>query len=70
MSNTPSFTAKALVKILQKKGFQLDRTSGSHQLWLHPVSHKRAIVPMHSKDLPAGTLYTILKQAGIDKTEL
>jgi hypothetical protein len=25
---------------------------------------------MHKKDLPAGTLYSILKQAGIDKNEL
>jgi hypothetical protein len=25
---------------------------------------------MHKKDLPKGTLYAILKQAGVDKTDL
>ena len=70
MSNIPSLTPKDIIKILQKKGFILDRSSGSHQLWLHPVSLKRATIPMHNKDLPTGTLYSILKQAGIDKDEL
>ena len=31
---------------------------------------KRVIVPMHNKDLPKGTFFSILKQAGIDKGEL
>jgi predicted RNA binding protein YcfA (HicA-like mRNA interferase family) len=70
MSNMPSLTSKDLVRILQQRGFLLDRSSGSHQIWLHPVSHKRAIVPMHNKDLPTGTLYAILKQAGIDRINL
>ncbi|MFO7656887.1 MAG: type II toxin-antitoxin system HicA family toxin [Bacteroidales bacterium] len=70
MSNIPSLTPKDIVRILKQKGFILDRSRGSHQIWLHPVSRKRAVVPVHKKDLPAGTLYSILKQAGIDKGEL
>lgn len=70
MSNTPSLTAKELIKILVKKGFVLDRSRGSHQIWLNPESRKRAIVPLHNKDIPNGTLYSILKQAGIDKSEM
>ena len=70
MSNQPSLTPKDLVRILKKKGFILDRSRGSHQIWLHPVTRKRALVPMLKKDLPAGTLYSILKQAGINKDEL
>jgi predicted RNA binding protein YcfA (HicA-like mRNA interferase family) len=70
MSNIPALTPKDIVRILKKKGFVLDRSRGSHQIWLHPVSRKRAIVPMHNKDIPAGTLYSILKQAGIEKNEL
>lgn len=70
MSNIPSLTPKDIVRILKQKGFVLDRSRGSHQIWLHPVSRKRAVVPVHKKDLPAGTLYSILKQAGIDKGEL
>ncbi len=70
MSNITSMTSKDVVRILQEKGFLLDRSRGSHQVWLHPVSNKRAVVPMHNKDLPTGTLYAILKQAGIEKNEL
>ena len=41
MSNTPSLTPKDIVKILKQKGFILDRSHGSHQIWLHPASSKR-----------------------------
>lgn len=70
MSNSPSITPKDIVRILKQKDFVLDRSRGSHQIWLHPVSRKRAVVPMHNKDIPTGTLYSILKQAGIEKNEL
>jgi len=70
MSNIPSLTSKDLIRILFRNGFILDRSRGSHQIYMHPETRKRAIIPMHSKDLPIGTLMTILKQAGIDKNEL
>jgi len=70
MSNTPSLTPKDIIRILKLKGFVLDRSRGSHQIWLNPVTRKRAIVPVHSKDIPVGTLFSILKQAGIEKGEL
>jgi len=70
MSNTPSLTPKELIKILKKKGFEHDRSKGSHQIWLHPKSRKRAVVPMHNKDIAKGTFFSILKQAGIDKSEI
>jgi predicted RNA binding protein YcfA (HicA-like mRNA interferase family) len=70
MSNTPSLTPKDLIKLLLKWGYIFDRAKGSHQIYIHPKTHKRAIIPMHTKDLPTGTLMAILKQAGIDKSEL
>lgn len=70
MSNAPSLTPKDIVRLLKQKGFVLDRSHGSHQVWFHPGTRKRAIVPMHNKDIPTGTLYAILKQAGIGKDEL
>jgi predicted RNA binding protein YcfA (HicA-like mRNA interferase family) len=69
-NNTPSYKPKELIKLLEKKGFIFDRASGSHYLFMLPDGSKRVIVPMHNKDLPAGTLHNILKQAGIDKNEL
>ena len=70
MSNTPSRSPKDYCEDPEAESFVLDRSRGSHQVWLHPVSRKRAIVPIHNKDIPKGTLYAILKQAGIDKEKL
>jgi predicted RNA binding protein YcfA (HicA-like mRNA interferase family) len=70
MSKTPALTSKDVIKILLKRGFILDRSKGSHQIWLHPISRKRAIIPIQKKNLPIGTLMSILKQAGIDKDKL
>ena len=70
MINLPSFTPKEIVRILQEKGFNLDRSKGSHHIFFHPIKKTRVVVPMHKRDLPKGTFFSILKQAGIDKHEL
>jgi predicted RNA binding protein YcfA (HicA-like mRNA interferase family) len=70
MSNLPALTPKEIIKILNQKGFVFDRSKGSHQVWINPITRKRVVVPMHNKTLPPGTFYAILKQAGIDKNEL
>lgn len=70
MSSTPSLTPKELIKLLEQKGFVLDRIKGSHHICLHVEKKLRVVIPLNSKDLPTGTLHAILKQAGIDKKEL
>ncbi len=69
MPKPPTLTATQVIGVLVKKGFVLDRSSGSHRIYRHPKSHKRAVVPFHRRDLPRGTLMEILRQAGIDKKE-
>jgi predicted RNA binding protein YcfA (HicA-like mRNA interferase family) len=64
-----SLTPKELIKILERKGFILKRIQGSHYYYVNPDTKKIASVPMHTKELPKGTFYAILKQAGIDKKE-
>jgi predicted RNA binding protein YcfA (HicA-like mRNA interferase family) len=70
MPETPVLTPKELIRILLRDGFVLDRVKGSHHIYLNPDTKRRAVVPMHKKDLPGGTLLSILKQAGIDKNSL
>ncbi len=70
MPKLPILTSARIIKILKKKGFQLDHATGSHFIFYHRELSKRVVVPHHSKDLPKGTLFTILKQAGIDKDNL
>ena len=66
-----NLSALNLIKILQKNGFIFKRSKGSHQIYYNKNYNKTVIVPMHgNKDLPKGTFYAILKQAGINKNEL
>jgi predicted RNA binding protein YcfA (HicA-like mRNA interferase family) len=70
MNNLPSFTPKSIIKIIQQKGFELDRIKGSHYIFINSLTGQRVIVPMHNKDLPKGTFFAILKQADISREEL
>jgi predicted RNA binding protein YcfA (HicA-like mRNA interferase family) len=70
MPKLPSLSAKFVIKIVISHGFVLDRTSGSHYLFFHPITKQRVTIPVHSKNLSKGTLFSILKQAGISKEDL
>ncbi len=66
-----NLSPKHLIKILEEQGFFYKRTKGSHQLYYNPITNKTVIVPVHGgKDMRKGTFLAVLKQAGIDKTEL
>lgn len=70
MSKLPSFTPQKIIKIIEKKGFVIDRIKGSHYIYYHSGTKRRVIVPFHKKDLPKGTLLEILRQAGLSREEL
>jgi len=70
MHRLPSLTPHKIIKVLEKKGFVLDRIKGSHHIYYHPEMKRRIVVPLHKRDLPKGTLLEILKQAGVSKEEL
>lgn len=65
-----TFTSKQTIKVLKKKGFKIDHVTGSHYIFWHSESKRRVTIPYHTKDLPKGTLNSILKQADISKKEL
>ena len=55
----------SLKKMLEKDGWYIVRTKGSHHHFKH--SEKKGIVtlPHPKKDVPKGTVNSILKQAGL-----
>ena len=67
MSKLPSFTPKQVIQKLQKLGFVKDHQTGSHIVMFNPNNKKRVVVPYHLKDLPKGTLATILRESGISR---
>lgn len=69
MSKLVPTKPKTAIAKLQKLGFVKDHQSGSHVVMYHPGTKRRAVVPMHLKDIPKGTLSHILKEAQITLEE-
>lgn len=69
MPKLPSFKPRELIKKFEKLGYVIDRRKGSHIILYSPSKHKRLTIPLHVKDLPKGTLLSIIKQAGLSKEE-
>ena len=70
MPKSPVLTAKKVIAKLIQSGFRLDHSTGSHYIFYHSITKKRVVVPYHTKDLPKGTLLSILKQAGLSKEDI
>jgi predicted RNA binding protein YcfA (HicA-like mRNA interferase family) len=70
MTRLPTLTAKEAVAALQRGGFVVSRTSGSHCRLVHASDPTRKVtVPIHRGDLPRGTLRAIIAQAGLTMAE-
>jgi predicted RNA binding protein YcfA (HicA-like mRNA interferase family) len=57
--------SKELCKLLEQDGWVLDRVKGSHHMFKHPTRPGIVVVPHPRKDVPIGTLRSILKAAGL-----
>lgn len=57
--------SREIIKRLKEDGWFEITQSGSHKQFKHPVKPGRVTVPSPRKDIPAGTLRSIEKQAGI-----
>lgn len=72
MSRSPLLSGAEMVKILERKGYVHVRTRGSHAR-LYPPEFlpelKKITVPLH-KELKAGTLAGIMKDAGLTIEDL
>lgn len=65
-----SYTAKEIIKFLENHWWIVDHIRWSHAVLYHETLKKRTTIPMHTKDLPEGTLQAILKQTGFVKKDL
>ena len=63
-------SGKKLCKVLENRGWELDRISGSHHIYTHPDG-VRVTVPVHgNKDLKPGTQRSIMRDTGLTDAEL
>lgn len=57
--------SRELIAALKAGGWRLDRTKGSHHMFVRSVKTGTVVVPHPKKDLGKGLVHKIQKQAGI-----
>ncbi|MBU0999878.1 type II toxin-antitoxin system HicA family toxin [Patescibacteria group bacterium] len=66
MPRVPAVNGAKLIKILLKKGFVLNRVSGSHHILINPTKQITISVPVHKgKTLGKGITLAIIKDSQI-----
>lgn len=66
-----STSGKALCKIVEKFGWELKRVTGSHHIYGKEDVTVILSIPVHgNRDLPTGTLRSLLKDAGLTEADL
>jgi predicted RNA binding protein YcfA (HicA-like mRNA interferase family) len=70
MGRLAGFKYAEVARKLRVLGFAFDRQArGSHEIWRHQESGRRTTVPHHRREIPEGTLRSILRQGEIDVDE-
>jgi predicted RNA binding protein YcfA (HicA-like mRNA interferase family) len=58
-------SSREIIELLKKDGWELNRIKGSHHQFKHQTKPGLVTVSHPEKDLPIGTIKSILKQAGL-----
>jgi predicted RNA binding protein YcfA (HicA-like mRNA interferase family) len=63
-------SGKRMCRVLEKRGWRLDRINGSHHIYVHPDGG-RVSVPVHGNvDLKPNTQKNIMRDAGLTDGDL
>jgi predicted RNA binding protein YcfA (HicA-like mRNA interferase family) len=66
-----SISGQKLCKVVEKYGWELARIKGSHHIYSKKNTSTIVIIPVHgNRDLPIGTLKSILKDAGLSEDDI
>jgi predicted RNA binding protein YcfA (HicA-like mRNA interferase family) len=66
-----ALSGKMLCKIVERNGWELKRISGSHHIYIKDSIDAILSIPVHSnRDLPIGTLRSIMKDAELTEDDL
>jgi predicted RNA binding protein YcfA (HicA-like mRNA interferase family) len=69
--NLQAVSGKAMCKILERQSWVLKIITGSHQIYSKEGVDAIISVPVHSnRDLPIGTLKSIMKDAQLEEEDL
>jgi predicted RNA binding protein YcfA (HicA-like mRNA interferase family) len=64
-------SGKDFARLIQRRGWSLARTQGSHHIFTKPGHRERIVIPIHGNTpLKIGLLKSIMKIAGVEESEL
>lgn len=65
-------SSRTVIKVLEKRGFVFISSKGSHAKYrkISKQGTLTAIVPINKKEIPHGTLRSILRQSGLKESDL
>jgi predicted RNA binding protein YcfA (HicA-like mRNA interferase family) len=64
VTRLPRVKPRQVLAALERAGFIIMRSKGSHHFLRHRNDpNRRTVIAIHAEDLPEGTLHDILKQA-------
>jgi predicted RNA binding protein YcfA (HicA-like mRNA interferase family) len=70
MGRLSGFKYQQVARKLRRFGFVFVRPgAGSHEIWRNQTNQRKVTVPHHPRELPEGTLRSILREAEIDVDE-
>jgi predicted RNA binding protein YcfA (HicA-like mRNA interferase family) len=70
MDSLPVIKPREAINALLRSGFYLHHQTGSHSRLVHKtMPDLKVTVPIHSKDIPKGTLRRTIRQAGLTIVE-
>jgi predicted RNA binding protein YcfA (HicA-like mRNA interferase family) len=66
-----SVSGKQLCQIVERRGWELKRITGSHHIYEHPEFDQILSIPVHrNKDLKIGTLKALMSVAELTEEDL
>jgi predicted RNA binding protein YcfA (HicA-like mRNA interferase family) len=66
----PQVTARDLVRVAERLGFELDRQKGGHAVFLRPSDKARVVIPIHAgRAIKPKTLHGIIDDMRITPEE-
>jgi len=70
LNRLPRVSGREVIRSLQRGGYILTHVRGSHHYLRKPGASGLVVVPIHgARDLPSGTIRSILRQAGLTVEE-
>ena len=70
MPKLPAVKPREIAKFLEGNGFVLDHVSGSHHVYYTRHRNAERLSPKHNREIPKGTLMSLLRVAGFTREAL